>query len=48
MKKYIKITKKSRYWAYLEDETGYRKSRRLIKKDSKGEYIMVEGVKRYV
>lgn len=48
MKKYIRFEKKGKYWVILSDKTGYRKSRRLIKKDEKGEYIVVDGVKKYV
>lgn len=48
MNKYTRIIKKTKYWAYLVDSTGYRKTKRIIKKDKRGEYIIIEGVKKYV
>lgn len=48
MNKYTRIIKKTKFWAYLSDITGYRKTKRLIYKDKRGEYIIIEGVKKYV
>ena len=48
MKKYTRILKKTKYWVYLTDITGYRKTRRKINKDKVGEYIIIENKKIYV
>ena len=48
MKKYTKIQKRTKYWVYLTDITGYRKTKRRIQKDKVGEYIIIESKKIYV
>ena len=48
MKKYTRFEKKGKYWVILTDITGYKKSKRLIRKDKKGKYIIIGGIKKYV
>ena len=48
MMKYTKIIKKGKYWVEISDITGYRITKRKIYEDKRGQYILIEGVKRYV
>ena len=48
MKKYTRIIKRTKFWVYLADITGYRKTKRKIYKDKIGEYIIIESKKIYV
>ena len=43
--KYTKIEKKGKYKAIISDKTGYRKSKRIIRKDKIGEYVIIDNKK---